>query len=320
MKYKSRLTLIGFLAWGLCSWLVACKPRVPEQFLQPDELEDILFDYHVAQAMAQQEELTPNDDTHGQGDQRDYHRTLYFAAVLKKHGVTREQFDSTMLYYYTRADRLEPIYQRVTKRLEEEAVKYGASEGELNRYAVLSEGGDTTNVWEGNRNAVLLPYPPYNRMGFVQAADSTFKPGDNMIFSFMAKFLYQTGTHEAVVCLVAKLDNDSVLNRLVHITVDGRCQVRVNLPTNRTVKQLSGFVYLNKGSESSSTLKLMFLNNLQLLRLHTRSGENEAVKPTKPEPVVGVVDTQLKAADSLGVPTPPDSMLRPVRLEEKLSK
>jgi hypothetical protein len=30
----------------------ACKPQTPKQFIQPKEMEDILVDYHLAMAMA----------------------------------------------------------------------------------------------------------------------------------------------------------------------------------------------------------------------------------------------------------------------------
>ena len=32
--------------------LTACSPKVPSEYIQPDDMEDILYDYHVAQAMA----------------------------------------------------------------------------------------------------------------------------------------------------------------------------------------------------------------------------------------------------------------------------
>ena len=291
--------------------MVSCKPRVPSQYIQPDELEDLLCDYHTAQAMALLEDIT-NEGRGYRDSIRDYNRTLYFAAVLKKHGVTKEQFDSSMLYYYTRADRLEPIYKRVAKRLEDEAVKYGASEGELNRYATVSEGGDTVNVWEGNRNAMLLPYPPYNRLDFVQTVDSTYKAGDNLIFSFMGKFQYQAGTHEAIVSLTVKLDNDSVISRVSHITVDGRCQVRVNLPDNHMLKQVSGFVLLTKSNDNATTLKLMFLNNLQLICIHKQS-EEKTEKPAGLDSA-RIERRILKPIDSIHGAVP-DSMLKPVKLE-----
>ena len=69
---------------------LACKPTDPPQYIQPDEMEDILYDYHVAQGMAMGVENNP------------YNSHLYYEAVLKKHHVTSEQFDSSLHYYYYR--------------------------------------------------------------------------------------------------------------------------------------------------------------------------------------------------------------------------
>ena len=57
--------------------LSACKPGVPGNFIQPDDMEDILYDYYVSQGMASIP--GPNKDN------EDYRRDMYFNAVLKKH-------------------------------------------------------------------------------------------------------------------------------------------------------------------------------------------------------------------------------------------
>ena len=46
--------------------IVACTPTVPKEYIQPGEMEDILYDYHVAQAMSK---------TKG-GSDYDYNRQL----------------------------------------------------------------------------------------------------------------------------------------------------------------------------------------------------------------------------------------------------
>ena len=36
--------------------LIGCKPSVPDGVLSPKEMEDVLYDYHLADAMAQDED------------------------------------------------------------------------------------------------------------------------------------------------------------------------------------------------------------------------------------------------------------------------
>ena len=88
MKHSIPLFLLFVL-------MVGCKPQVPSEYIQPDDLEDILYEYHVAEAMAR----------NGNAMDADYNQTKYFLAVLEKHQVTEAVFDSSMIYYYTHAER-----------------------------------------------------------------------------------------------------------------------------------------------------------------------------------------------------------------------
>jgi hypothetical protein len=66
---------------GIVLWLVGCKPGTPSEYIQPDEMEDILVDYHMAKAMAEYA-----DEEYGN---RSYQQALFIEAVMQKHGVTK---------------------------------------------------------------------------------------------------------------------------------------------------------------------------------------------------------------------------------------
>lgn len=250
--------------------LAACKPGTPSRYIQPDDMEEILYDYHIGQAMAQLED--------GETEQRNYDRMVNMAAVLKKHGVTKAEFDSSLVYYYTRSDRFQKIYKRVAERLSDEALSLGASEGEVERYSSLSMSGDTANIWSGNRMQVLMPFAPYNYVGFRQKADTTYRKGDSFLLTLTAEFMYQSGSKDAVTCLTLKLDNDSIISRVNRVTVSGLNQIRVNIADSLAVKEVYGYFYLGKGNDHSSTLKLMFLRNIQLIRFHMSNNTNNTNK------------------------------------------
>ena len=103
--------------------LAGCKPGVPDEVIQPDDMEDILYDYYVAQGIA----TLPGQ----QSGSEDYRRDMYFNSVLNKHGVTRAEFDSSLVYYYTRADRFVEIYKNIPERMSDDALELGATEGEV---------------------------------------------------------------------------------------------------------------------------------------------------------------------------------------------
>ena len=240
--------------------VVGCKPQVPSEYIQPDDLEDILYEYHVAEAMAR----------NGNAMDADYNQTKYFLAVLEKHQVTEALFDSSLVYYYSHAEHLKEIYSDVYERLVNDAKKLGASVGDINRYSQYSETGDTANIWRDETAMLLIPRPTKNRFDFVVKTDSTFKLGDSFMFQFMTEHIWQSGSKDAVVCIKTIYEKDSVIQSVNHETVSGIAQLRI--PSNKTlkIKELRGFIYMPQVDEDMDARRLMFISQIQLIRFHNK--------------------------------------------------
>lgn len=271
--------IIVFMASVLC--IVSCKPGVPKEVIQPDDMEDILYDYYVSQGIASM----PGP----QSGSEDYKRDMYFNSVLNKYGVTRAEFDSALVYYYTRADRFVEIYKSVQERMSEEALNLGATEGEVERFtAMQSLSGDTASIWEGMKSARLMPQAPYNKMQFVQKADTSFRKGDSFMLSFKSDFLYQGGNKDALLYLAVKYTNDSIVAQATHFSVSGINQLRIN-PVDLMPKEIMGYFYLGQGYEKSSDLRLLSISDIQLIRFHKKKEEGAEDKtletPIEPDSI-----------------------------------
>lgn len=271
--------IIVFMASVLC--IVSCKPGVPKEVIQPDDMEDILYDYYVSQGIASM----PGP----QSGSEDYKRDMYFNSVLNKYGVTRAEFDSALVYYYTRADRFVEIYKSVQERMSEEALNLGATEGEVERFtAMQSLSGDTASIWEGMKSARLMPQAPYNKMQFVQKADTSFRKGDSFMLSFKSDFLYQGGNKDALLYLAVKYTNDSIVAQAIHFSVSGINQLRIN-PVDLMPKEIMGYFYLGQGYEKSSDLRLLSISDIQLIRFHKKKEEGAEEKtletPIEPDSI-----------------------------------
>ena len=238
---------------------VGCKPQVPSEYIQPDELEDMLYEYHVAEAMAR-----------NSSENVDYKQTEYFLAVLEKHHVTEADFDSSLVYYYSHAERLKDIYLSVHERLANDAKKLGASVGDINRYSQYSETGDTANIWRDETAMLLIPRPTKNRFDFVVKADSTFMLGDSFMFQFMTEHIWQSGSKDAVVCIKTTYEKDSVIQSVNHVSISGISQLRI--PSNNTlkIKELRGFIYMPQVDDEMEARRLMFISQIQLIRFHNK--------------------------------------------------
>lgn len=251
------------LAAALVVLLVACKPQVPNKYLSPDEMEDLLYDYYMSQAMADQD---TKDGKMG------YNRRVYFLAVLKKYGLTEAEFDSTMVYYYSRADYLRKVYSNLQDRIGDETS--GAAAAELRKRYVT--GGDTADIWREKKAVILTPAIPYNRLDFTVKADTSFRKGDTYLMTFDTNFLYQNGTKDATVYMAVRYATDSIVTYTRSVTMSGLTELRVAPNDDETVRDIRGFIYLDRGRDESSTMKMMFINNIQLLKMRKQKDADKA--------------------------------------------
>ena len=187
---RSLLNIIAFAL--IVTWVVGCKPGVPSDLIQPDDMEEILYDYHIADGMAMAD---------GNYENVSYLRTVYREAALQKHGVTQAEFDSSLVYYYRHTEQLYEIYDRLSKRLNEESTNLGSTANEMSQLGGEVGQGDTTTVWTYPQTVVMLPAPPYNVLSFSVKADSSYHAGDKMIFNVDAQFIFQEGVRDGVEML-----------------------------------------------------------------------------------------------------------------------
>lgn len=281
----------------LLSVTFSCKPTVPADYIQPSDMEDILYDYHVAQAMGRE----------GQKNSLPYDENGYFQAVLRKYQVTEAEFDSSLVYYYSHAERLKKIYQNVSERLNNEASALGVTSGSFG-LSTYGTTGDTANVWRGPSEVMLMPLPTANRFDFSLKADSSYHKGDSFMFQFNSDYIYEAGSRDAVVCLLSTYEGDSIVQTVYHITMSGLSQIRVPVNRDYRLKEMTGFVYLASDHKDRNVRRMMFINDLQLIRFHQRKEEQNdkplSVEPikdeTKKDSMLRIKDARPLSADTAG--------------------
>ena len=107
---------------------MACAPSLPSGVLSEDDMEDVLYDMHVAQAVYENAPQEQNVIT-------------LRASVLKKYDISQEEWDSSFNYYCRNADKLHGIYKRLNERIQQDVMALG---GKVD--GMMDDGADTTNV------------------------------------------------------------------------------------------------------------------------------------------------------------------------------
>lgn len=257
---KLMICLVAVMALLFC--ISSCKPSLPSGVLSKGKMTDILYDYHLALAMAHM------DDNGDKGQS-----LAYREAVLRKHDVTSAEFDSSMVYYMRHTELLEDVYKDLTDRYNNEITAMGGSAKEGGEFANLSATGDTANVWNLATSMVFMPVKPFNSTSFNIKVDSTFHKGDRLMLDFDAQFIYQDGMRNGVAMLAVQFGNDSIAQRTIMIQSTQHYSVELSDDDSLGIKSVKGYFMLmnddnGTGVSSQTTLKLMFLEHIKLIRMH----------------------------------------------------
>lgn len=176
-KQASWLLVAAFL-----SGMAGCGKKIPDDIIQPDAMESLLYDYHLASTMSSSVSYTEN-----------YKKDAYFKYVFQKHHVTEEEFDSSMVWYTRNSDQLATIYQNLQKRFENEEKHMKVQVAKRDNQIDVSMSGDTVDVWQDRTLYWLSASVLTNKLMFDLKADTTFKPHDAMELTADFHFMPENG-------------------------------------------------------------------------------------------------------------------------------
>lgn len=245
--------------------LVGCKVKRPSDVITESQMEDLLYDYHVAKAMG--DNLPYNEN---------YKKALYIEAVFHKHGTTEAAFDSSMVWYTRNTELLSKIYERVNKRLKDQQNSINHLIALRDKKPQTSEPGDSINVWAWQQVARLTSAPLGNKFTFTLSSDSNFKKRDALLWEVRYRFLerIQDSASAAVMAMQIIYENDSTISDLRRIYQSGKQSIRLHSDSMRAIKEVKGFIYLPQAKDETRTL---LLDGIMLTRYHSNDSLSTSV-------------------------------------------
>ena len=254
--------------------LAGCKVKRPDSVLSDSKMEAILYDYHIAKVMG--EDIPQNES---------YKRVLYIESVYKKHGISKAQFDSSMVWFARNPESLKEIYEKVNLRLKEEQEKLDGLIALRDNRPKTSKPGDSINVWAWRGLYELFGSALNNKVAFVLPSDSNFKDRDTLRWSVRYHWndeMTMDSAHAPVMAMQILYANDT-LSTLHKITQRGRRSIELWADTLGKLKEVRGFVYY----PASPRLPHILLDSITLMRYHaandTESKSNEEDKNHSPQ-------------------------------------
>lgn len=225
----------------------SCSHKKTFEVLPSAKLEAVLYDYHLAQVMVND---LPSKER--------YKRDFYFDYVYDKHGVTKAEVDSSLVYYARYPKGLSEIYENLSKRIKSDIKRVEGEEIPIKKREPVSVVGDSANLWY-DINFVEMNASPIqgNRYSFTIPTDTNFKILDRIEWSGEVLFLNDKvdSLHKYLhLNLRVLYMNDSIVSADTLLYTSGKFSVEVC--DSAVVKSIDGTAYL-KSSDADDCLLIL---------------------------------------------------------------
>lgn len=244
------------ITWTLllgAALLVGCGKQIPTDVIQPDRMENILYDYHLSISMSNNLSYSDN-----------YQKEAYKNYVFRKYSITEAEFDSSMVWYTRHTEELAAIYKRLGERFRKEKKQVQTLLAQRENKPATSQPGDTVNVWYDRTIYWLTDTPLTDKVTFEIPADSNFKAKDAFLWSADYTFLSDAG-RKVTVGFNIMFDNDSVVGRVQEVIRSGIQSLYIKPDSAFAIKSVNGFIYYEDDSLRTPGL---IVNNITLTRYH----------------------------------------------------
>jgi len=243
--------------------LSSCLSR-PDYVLDEDKMIEVLCDVHRSEGLLEMQQMqstiTYNED----------YKKNVMAAVLVKNGITRAQYDSSLVWYGQNLKYLVKVYGKVQKQLDED-IKYWENYDLLSKSEFpTSDAGDSVQIWT-IKNYYALDESRLSSTKFWEIpTDSNYIAGDKLHLHFNIPTIPKSHYVVASLSLNYEPKEEEYLEptfdyKLIKnpSSVDLFCQA----DSTREFKSIIAAFSLIKDSIAVSD-EILFVDSLSLIRIH----------------------------------------------------
>lgn len=160
-----RFPLILFVALAMLS---SCK-KTPDYVISEDEMAELMADIETANAVVEMDFRDYSNDSS---------KIILLKSILEKHGVTEQQFDTSLMWYGHNLDIYRDVYKHTVELLQDRQKDIVAEAKEAGEKMTLA--GDSVDIWQGSRYSIFTKkqFGDYAQVDFSIPADENSRLGD----------------------------------------------------------------------------------------------------------------------------------------------
>lgn len=224
--------------------LTACSQKQAD-VLSAAKLEAVLYDYHLTQVIVSD---LPTSQR--------YMKDLYFDYVYDKHGVTKAEIDSSLVYYARNPKELSKVYANLSERIKTDIQRIADEDKPIRARMATAVVGDSVDLWYDVPIVQMTSSPlANNRYILTIPTDTNFKAGDRLTWNGKAVFLKGgvDSLHRYLhLNLMVRYMNDSIVSADTLLYTSGDFSLEVS--DDAMVKSIKGEAYLKSRNDKELLL------------------------------------------------------------------
>lgn len=231
-----------------------CHSR-PDYVLDDRQMEDLLVDIYKSEAIIDMNRTNYNNDSI---------KAVIKQSVFLKHGVTQEEYDSTLVWYGHNITQYIKVYENVIARLEDEEYNLkNASSGDSRRTVKkvsrknYPSTGDSADIWDDEQIMIFMPQFDNNILRFDYQSRMDDKDGDRYDFVFRVR-----NSREPVKVYLGVDYPDGTTSYMYRGSAnEGENHLIVQSDSTKHIRRVYGYITTNP-----SVNEAVFVDSIMLLR------------------------------------------------------
>ena len=252
--------------------LSGCRLRRPDDVLPPKKMEQFLYDYHLAQSVSQQ---LPRDER--------YTTDAYINWAYDRNGITKEEFDRSLIWYTRYPKELAKIYKHLSNRVDDEYKSAAKSLSQIEKKSIAIQSGDSVNLWYLDRTALLNTSVLMDKITYRVNRDTTFHKGDTICLNLYGTFVsIDSGVPQYSYISLSAYYGDSISTSDTILDSNGQVRLWVTLDENKEFSSVSGSINYMDSTDNRGSM--LVLSGMELMRYHRQAVADTAKSDSMPSP------------------------------------
>ncbi len=245
--------LLPVAALSLTMLLTVSCDKTPDYVIKSDDMVDLLVDIHKGESILELNRSKYSTDST---------RKVMKQSIFERHGVTQEQFDTSLVWYGHNIEKYIEVYDKVIEKLEGE-IKLAdvSSDGSRVQMAVV---GDSVDAWADARFRQFAYGEPNDILKFHLRRDENWEKGDVYTWRF-----YVRKRISPIYWTLASDYNDGTSDYVFgSVASEGWNEVKLFTDSNKVTSNVYGTIMLQPEKIESA-----YLDSITLFRTRLKSSE-----------------------------------------------